>query len=135
MSDAPHVPLFADADEIHSYGRAQAIRDGVLVAAPEKLCREAGFRAPIALTAAAHALCVALSPAAERAANSLDGRWWDVLYMARIAVARNREKSEQLFSLYVVTDTTRPSRVTLKITIGPGDTGEPVITILLPDED
>ncbi len=132
MSDAP---LFSDADEIHSYGRAQALSDGVLVAAPEKLCREAGFKIPVALTAAAHALCIQLSPAAERAGNNIDGRWWDVLYMARVAVSRNRGGHEQLFAVYVATTAVRPSKVILKITIGPGDDEEPVITILLPDED
>jgi hypothetical protein len=39
------------------------------------------------------------------------------------------------FQLLVVTRTNRPSLVTLKATCSPGDNGEPVITILLPEED
>lgn len=127
--------LFADADLMHRYTRAQGLADGVLVAAPEAMAREAGFRVPVALTAAAHHLCVQLSPAAERAGNNVEGRWWDVLYMARVAVARNRDGSSMLFQLYAVTTRTRPGKVTLKATIGPGDEGEPVITIMLPEED
>ena len=47
-----HTPLFSDADLIHSYSRAQAIEDGVLVDVSET-AREAGFTVPVAITRAA----------------------------------------------------------------------------------
>ena len=46
---------------IHTYPRAQALADGVLVDAGP-LAQEAGFRWPVALTQAAHAEAVAWNP-------------------------------------------------------------------------
>jgi hypothetical protein len=49
--------MFDDADLIHRYTRADALRDGVLIDA-SRASREAGFRYPVTLTAAAWAKCV-----------------------------------------------------------------------------
>ena len=62
-----------DRKLISSYTRSEALADGVLVDVTET-AREAGFVIPIALTRAAWDLCVALSPAAERACNHERGR-------------------------------------------------------------
>jgi hypothetical protein len=51
--------LWADTEVIFGYTRAEALADGVLVAVPAALATEAGFRWPIALTAAAWADTVA----------------------------------------------------------------------------
>ena len=51
--------MFENADLIHRYTRADAIRDGVLIDVSET-AREAGIRWPVALTAAAWAQCVAV---------------------------------------------------------------------------
>ncbi|MES9822765.1 MAG: DUF6573 family protein, partial [Candidatus Thiodiazotropha sp.] len=67
------------------------------------------------------------------------GRLWDVLYMASHAIRTAKDSGDRLlFQLYrVVRDghSTEAVLVTLKLIVGPGDQGEPVITILLPDED
>jgi hypothetical protein len=55
--------------------------------------------------------------------------------MFRNAALRHREAANVLFELHVVTTSVKPSLVQLKGVIGPGDAGEPVITILLPEED
>jgi hypothetical protein len=44
---------------IHAYTRADALRDGNLVAVPDALAREAGITVPVALTRAAWEDCVA----------------------------------------------------------------------------
>ena len=62
-----------DPKLISSYTRSEALADGVLVDVTET-AREAGFVIPVALTRAAWDLCVALSPAAERAGNDERGR-------------------------------------------------------------
>ena len=56
--------MFEDADLIHRYSRADAIRDGVLIDVTEA-AREAGFKLPVALTAAAWGKCVAVPPGVE----------------------------------------------------------------------
>ena len=60
------VNIFADADIINTYTRAQALADGTLIAAPVNLCREVGFKVPVAITAAAHAECVHVASSRSR---------------------------------------------------------------------
>jgi hypothetical protein len=127
--------LFSDAFVINAYTRAQALDDGALVDVSE-LARDAGFRVPVALTSAVWADCVAWDQTREVAPQDETGRLWDVLSMARIA-GRNQINADRLtFSvLRIGSGRLRPSRVSLALVIGPGDQGEPVITIMQPEED
>lgn len=123
---------------IYVYTRENAIDDGTLVDVSE-VAREAGFRIPVAVTAAAWADCVAWSEADSQRQTHQDesGRLWDVVWMAAIA-ARKAQGERVPFQLYRVPRcgrATRPRLTTLRMHIGPGDAGEPVITILLPNED
>lgn len=125
-------------EPIYSYTRAQAIADGTLVNVTETAL-EAGFRIPVAMTAAAWADCVAWSDADSERQTHQDesGRLWDVLWMASLA-ARRAQGERCPFQLYRVPRggrATRPRLTTLHMHIGPGDAGEPVITLLLPGED
>jgi hypothetical protein len=130
--------LFGDV--IYSYTRAQAIEDGVLIDATE-MAKQAGFKWPVALTVAAWADCVAWNDAdnARQAYQDQSGRLWDVLFMASHAVRTARNADQQLpFDLYRIPRNgcaTKSQRLTLKLILGPGDDGEPVITIMLPEED
>jgi hypothetical protein len=53
--------MFSSDDLTHRYGRADAIRAGVLIDVPSTT-RKAGIRFAVALTAAAWSRCVALPP-------------------------------------------------------------------------
>lgn len=124
---------------ISSYSRAQAIADGVLIDATET-AREAGFKYPVALTAAVFSECVRV-PEGVRG-QDVKGRLWDVLWMLRFGMKRQKpddDPTRVLYSLYVRNHNherlTRRDLVQLKAICGPGDTPEPVITIMLPDED
>ncbi len=63
------------------------------------------------------------------------GRLWDILWMLRLAARKGGDTL--LFQLHVRNDNKdrTPPLVTLKAVCGPGDQGEPVITVMLPDED
>jgi len=122
-----------DLELISAYSRSEALGDGVLVDITET-AREAGFLYPVALTRAAWDLCVALSPAAKRAGNDERGRLWDVIWMMRRAVGRSSAGPQITFELLCVTTSVRPSRVVLRSVVGPGDHGEPVVTVMLPEE-
>ena len=130
--------LFGDL--IYSYTRAQAIEDGVLIDATE-MAREAGFKWPVALTAAAWADCVAWCDAdnERQAYQDQSGRLWDVLFMASYAIRTAKNSDQQMpFDLYRIARdgrATESQRLTLKLILGPDDTGEPAITIMLPEED
>ncbi len=125
---------------IYSYSRAQAIDDGVLIDATE-MARDAGFKWPVALTVAAWSDCVAWSDAdnERQVYQDQSGRLWDVLFMASFAVRTANNANRQLqFDLQRIPRngrSTTSQRLTLKLILGPGDGGEPVITIMLPGED
>jgi len=75
--------MFENVEPIHSYSRAEAIRDGVLIDATAT-AREAGFRFPVALTRAVWERCVAIPPGV--LCQDEAGRLWDVLTMLRFAI-------------------------------------------------
>lgn len=135
-------PLFTAECVVHVYTRAQAIADGVLIDATE-LAREAGFRFPVALSAEVWAQCVAWQheDSDRQIHQDETGRFWDVLWMASFAIrARGgaSQSSRMPFRLSVVPrdGKSRQGReVELHVHIGPGDQGEPVLTIMLPLED
>ena len=127
--------MFEEADLIHSYTRADALRDGVLIDV-SATAREAGIRWPVALTCAAWGRCVAVPPGVE--CQDEAGRLWDVLAMLRFAVRGQRgDASEVRFAVHVRNDNLERTLplVRLKAVCGPGDHGEPVLTVMLPDED
>jgi hypothetical protein len=136
-------PLFTDADLVHSYSRAQAVADGVLVdltdpGSPQTLpaVREAGIRYPLAVTRAVFDSVIGLTPAARRAGNDIEGRTWDLAYMlARAARSAAPGQTVVWFTVYAVVRRLRPQPVRLKCVCGPGDRGEPVLTVMLPGED
>ena len=139
MSNQPSEhPFFGEV--ISVYTRAEALADGVLIDAGS-MSREAGFRWPVAITAGAWAGCVAWDDAdSERQTHQdLSGRLWDVLFMAAYAARANATAgSELLFELYRVPrdgEATEAELTRLKLVVGPGDDAEPVMTILLPNED
>ena len=64
------------------------------------------------------------------------GRLWDVLRMLRYGITQAKDHGgEILFELHVRNDNRAAKKVTLKAVCGPGDNAEPVITVMLPDED
>lgn len=125
-------------EPVHRYSRAQAIVDGLLVDVTE-LAREAGFRVPVALTATVWADCVAWGEEDNRRQTYQDeqGRLWDVLWMAYLAARRGTGDllSFQMHRVPRGNHGSRPRLTTLKLCIGLGDSGEPVITVLKPNED
>jgi hypothetical protein len=126
--------MFENADLIYRYTRAQAIEDGVLIDV-STVAREAGITYPVALTSAAWGRCVAVPPGVE--CQDEAGRLWDVLFLLRLAIGRSDGGPEVRFAVHVRNDNTErtPPQVRLKAICGPGDRGEPVITVTLPDKD
>jgi hypothetical protein len=126
------------SETIYVYSRAQALEDGVLVDVTET-AKEAGFKIPVAVTDAVwHDYIEWENVKNKKAIQDTEGRLWDVLSMLRFACNRFKNESEIIYRLYVVSrdrQAVKPSLVTLKAVIGGGDNGEPVITIMLPNED
>jgi hypothetical protein len=131
--------MFQDAEVIHSYSRAQALEDGMLVDLRQdeldEVARNAGFRYPIACTDTVFFSCVDVTPAAARAGNDMKGRLHDVLWMLKLAIRRAEKTDRIAFQVAVVRDEPRPTLTELVAVCGPDDDGEPVITIMFPGEE
>ena len=128
--------FFTAADLVHSYNRAEGLEDGVLVDVTST-AKEAGIRFPVAMTIAAYENSVAWTR--KEAIQDVSGRLWDVVYMLGAAIRRASNGVTTIpFTVYVVPNVgkgRRPKPVHLVAVCGPGDHGEPVITILMPNED
>ena len=135
--------LLADAQEreesddlfgpvISTYSRAQAIADGVLIDVSQ-MAEKAGIKYPTAVTSAVWHEFVEV-PEGVDGQDEL-GRLWDIFNMFRVAAKCPNGSTELLFEVVVKNDNTAPKLVNLKAIFGPGDTPDPVITIMQPDED
>ena len=119
-------------DVIYSYSRMQALEDGVLMDVSD-LGREAGLKFRVAVTQAVWAEYISVPEGV--IGQDERGRAWDIVWMLRMAIASGKGATEIRYRLFVRNNNRRPKLVTLKAICGPGDDGEPVITIMLPDED
>lgn len=128
---ATQIGLFEDAPIISSYSRADALEDGQLVDLTETDGAKGHFKYPLACTAAVWALV-------ERAVNNtkwmndLAGVLHDICWMSRFGQVV--DPTTRIFKV-IITGTGRRRNHWLKIVCGPGDTPEPVLTIMLQSED
>jgi len=140
-------------EPIHAYTRAQAIVDGVLVDLTsatddrgQRLCQQAGFKVPVAITRAAWAQTVeaggSWKPDGDgevlelKGGQSLTGRLWDVLWMLRVVSGKAANTDRIHFQILVdANGDGRHESVRLWALCGPGDDSRPVVTILLEGED
>ena len=121
---------------IYAYTREQAIADGVLIDV-SKMTKEAGVKFPVAVTSAVWHEYIVPDEELKGYGQSEDGRLWDTLWMFRYSAIKHSSDT-MLFDLYfLMNEDRKPEQklVTLKAVCGPGDKGEPVITIMKPDED
>lgn len=124
-------------EPIHIYTRRQAIEDGALVdlTGPEsdtaEVCRQ-HYRYPVACTADVFNI---MRRAVEnrRHRNDYKGVVHDMLWMSR-TYKRQLSPSAVMFRV-IITGAGRRKTFDFKLVVGPGDQGEPVITIMMPDED
>ena len=135
---------------ISAYSRRQAIEDGVLVdlcqhPTPERpelddvrrIVRRAGFKLHVAMTATAFSDAVAPIGGELPAGETVLTRVCDVLAALKDAVrAAGRRGRDQVHFRVTVADAYGERRVVrLWCLCGPGDEGEPVLTIMLEGED
>lgn len=125
--------FFENADIIYSYTRAQAIDDGVLIDVTET-AKEAGIRFPVVVTTGLWHRYIVPDEPSKLHCQSTEGRLWDTLWLFRYAAAEF--SGDLLFYevLYVIQGK-KLEKIKLKAVCGPGDNGEPVVTIMLPEED
>jgi hypothetical protein len=125
-------PFFSEDDLIFAYTRKQALEDGVLIDVTET-AKEAGFRYPVAVTAALWADINAI-PKSKQSWQDVQGRLWDVLCMGRCATLHSKKSGSTLLYTLIM-HVGRDTYYTVRLVCGPGDEGEPVVTLMRPDED
>jgi hypothetical protein len=126
--------FFSESDMIFVYTRAQAIADGVLIDLTSCFPSDTRmFKWPLACTSSVWNL-IESAASAEEVDPAL--YVWDVAYMAHVAIksATNSGSSELPFEVKMPL-TENGAEYKLKLVCGPGDNGEPVLTIMLPMED
>ena len=109
---------------IDRYTRAEALADGVLFDV-STLAKEAGIKFPVAITAGVHSLCTP----PQKSYQSFEGRLWDVVHMFKYGI---KTSGGSRFTFSVILG---KKRWVLLAVCGPGDNYEPVITIMLPNEE
>ncbi|MGW0493804.1 DUF6573 family protein [Streptomyces olivaceus] len=123
--------------------RAHAIETGALIEADPGIAAEVEFPAPVAMTEAVYADCIAVPDGYQwETGIRLDEteREWDLLITASRAIkaaAGSGRPPRLAFSLYRVPAdgvSREAQRVTLVAEASPGDQGERVITIMRPTE-
>lgn len=118
---------------ISVYTREQALADGVLVdlavVAPDVCAQH--FKYPVAATTEVWSI-IKRAVENKRHCNDYKGVIHDILWMARNG--RTVDATTRLFTV-IITGAGRTRNFTFKIVCGPGDSGEPVLTIMLPNED
>lgn len=133
---------------LYAYSRKQAIEDGILVDMTEykpeneniPMLKQAGFKYPMAFTRTAYFEAVSL-PDNYTGIQSIAGRFWDVLMCLYFAIKKGTSGSEIVFSVSVRQiesggdDADESKVIRLKCVLGPGDTPEPVFTVMLSNED
>ncbi len=122
---------------LFAYTREQALADGVL-ADLTGWARESGFTVPVACTASVWHGCLEPPPGSEAEGQSRRGRAHDLLTVLFHACKRTEGDSVRFAVVFVQAREGggfRQATVDLKAVIGPGDQGEPVLTVMLPSED
>ena len=143
-------PVFGPTELISVYSRQDAIDDGVLVECTEDffddLNRNAGVIFDVAMTRAVFGRYIEV-PEAFASSQDIKGRYWDLLYMFRLAAKSNSNGDELLFEFLSIPNgsdafanehagaSPEQRLVQLKAVVGPGDRGEPCLTFMLPCED
>ncbi len=125
---------FEGAPIIYRYTRAQAIQDGVLIDLTE-WAKETGFKIPVACTSAVWQDYVEPPAATKELGQSIRGRVHDLLWMLYNKIRCSANGDCLHFQVIFLQAPQRQETVKLKSICGPGDQSEPVLTIMLPDED
>ncbi len=120
---------------IFSYTRAQALADGVLINVTAQ-ASGTGFLVPVAISDHLYNGYIVPPAGLDGEGQSIEGRLHDVLMMTRYAAKDRWDGSRVYFEvLFQMEGGPRFEKVQCVAIIGPGDEGEAVMTICLPEDE
>lgn len=126
--------IFTNFDVIYQYTRADAIQDGVLVDLTANFpdITTQLYKYQVACTAEVWGI-IERAVSIKRHCNDYKGVIWDVLWMSQRCITKRINESQHLFQVLISGAGT--ALHTFKIACHPGDNAEPVLTIMMPNED
>lgn len=125
--------IFDDFPVVSVYTRAQALEDGVIVDLNQIIpVHESGYKYPIACTAAVWSI-IETAVNNKKFCNDYAGVVWDILHMSRNYQIKKWQTGA--WFKVIITGTGRKKIHTFKIECHGGDNAEPVLTVMLPEED
>ena len=130
---------FEGFEVISVYTREQAIADGVLHDVTDT-AKECGFRIPVAVTDTIWAKWIEPSPELQECGQNTEARLRDVLavlFFKIRALPKDATPTRLVFKVRFLMDVASEFYEEPELTadIGPGDAGEAVLTILIPEFD
>ena len=124
-----------DWNVIYSYTRAQAIEDGVLIDITAD-AQAHGFKVHTVITDNLYRQYVEVPTGLDRSyGQSSAGRLHDLLTLAMFAARSSKGTDRVYFKVSFLMGPGRSETVDIIAHIGPGDNAEPVLTIMLPEDD
>jgi hypothetical protein len=123
-----------DMPVIFSYTRKQAIEDGVLLDVTEQ-ANQLGFKVNTCVTDHLYSEYVVPPAGLEGEGQSIEGRLHDLLFRTLLAAKAIRDSDRAEFDVLFLVAPGRWVTAHVVAVIGPGDQGEPVMTIMLPEDD
>ena len=128
------MPTDNDWNVIYNYTREQAIADGVLIDVTDE-AKAHGLKVPVAITDHLFHAYVEAPAGLDAEGQSTAGRFHDLLTLAMIAAKRTIHTDRVTFKVDFLMAPGRLETVQVIAHIGPGDTPEPVLTLMLPEDD
>lgn len=124
---------FSDFTIVSTYSRKQALADGVLIDITPT-AQTYGFKLPFAISDALYHGYAMPPEGLSGEGQSLEGRLHDLLTLANIAARKGLEQDRVYFEVLFLMRPGNTEKVRVVLHVGPGDQGEPVLTLCLPED-
>lgn len=124
---------FSDFTLISTYSRAAALADGVLIDI-SVTAKSYGFKLPTAISDALYRGYVMPPEGLEAEGQSLEGRLHDLLTLAMVAARKSLGEDRVYFDIAFLMRPGKLEKVRVVLHVGPGDSGEAVLTLCLPED-
>lgn len=118
---------------VFSYTRAQAIDDGVLIDVTAE-AKGYVFKLPFAIGDKLYNRYVTPPPGLEGEGQSLSGRLHDLMTLAALSARKGLQPDQVVFEVLFLMKPGKHEKVRCVLHVSPGDHGEPVLTLCLPED-
>lgn len=118
---------------VSTYTRSQAIADGVLIDI-SPTAKSYGFKLPFAISDALYRGYLEPPEGLPGEGQRLEGRLHDLLTLAMVAARKSLGEDRVYFEVLFLLQPGKTEKVRVVLHVGPGDAGEAVLTLCLPED-